>query len=99
MSGYEVVTQTLDGETGDPIALPSHPNKTIAHHGAGTISVEGSMNGTDWGDVTLIVAGVVSDTGTLAADTFATIAENPLYMRITATDSTTVTIVATGRGN
>lgn len=84
---------SLGNENGDVFSLPHFPDKTIQATGTGTVTLQGSVNGTNWEPLKDQSGTVISiDSSTDAA---ALVLENPLFMRAVNTNDTGALIVIT----
>jgi hypothetical protein len=78
------------GDTGKGVAMADYPDRTVQAVGAGTVTIEGSNDLTNWTALNDTTGTAISITG----GAFAVILENPLYIRPKATSAAaTVTIV------
>jgi hypothetical protein len=96
--GCRVITWggLANGDTGTPVQMPSHPDKTVQLVGTlsvgGTMTLQGSNDNTNWFTLSDSAG---SDIALTALDGV-TVMENPLYIRpnITAGDgSTDLTVI------
>jgi len=86
----EIAIATWIGETGNggAVAMARWADKTIQSTGTGTVTVEGSSDGTNWDTCTTTPAVVTANSDT------ALVNENPLLLRVVCAGGTqTVTIV------
>lgn len=80
------------GETGEALAMSQFADKTVQVFGTfstGSVSLEGSMDGTNWAALTNDGTNALTFTG----GAIKSIMENPRFLRPVATTVTSVTVI------
>lgn len=89
---YAVAQWVGETGTGGAVNMARWPDKTVQATGTGTVTVEGSMDGTNWTPLNDQAAAAVSLAA--ASDEMNVILENPIFIRVVNAGGTaTVTIL------